>query len=250
MILSRYFVKLVLLLIFFVFLSGTGIFQSTAYSANPINIIKADIAVDKADRAYDNKNYTAAFAAYQQAANAGSAYGQYMLANMYLAGKGTKKDIEEYMYWIRQSSDRGDPSANYLMGMAYLKSNPTAAVKYFKKAARKEHGSAMHMLGLMYARGAGIKKDTKESVRWFRMAEAQGIPVKQKRLSKSSVDNSSTIREIQQRLTKLGYKPGPMDGLYGKRTRVAIQNFQRKMGMKPDGLANVKILRALRDSSH
>ena len=59
----QYFVKLNLLLVLFVLISFTGVFQSTAHSiSNSIKFFKADAAEIKGDKAYDNKNYIAAFA--------------------------------------------------------------------------------------------------------------------------------------------------------------------------------------------
>ncbi len=248
MIIDRCRVKLILLITLFVYLGVTGIYSPEAYGiSNMVNVLNAKVAVKKADKAYKNKEFAVAFAAYQKAADAGNAYGQFMLANMYIAGEGVKKDLKKYMYRIRQSADNGYPSSNYLLGMAYLYGDPTAAVKYFKKAARKEHGSAMHMLGLMYAKGVGVKKNTKESLRWFRLAKAQGIPIEKQWWIKSGVEASAIVKEIQQHLISLGYNPGPPDGLIGKKTRTEIKAFQRKTGMKPDGLATVQVLKALRN---
>lgn len=261
MIMYRYFIKPVLLIVLFVFLGSTGIFQSTSHGIeNPINLFIVNLKENKGDKAYEGQNYPVAFAAYRKAAEAGSAYSQFMLANMYLGGQSVKKDREKYMYWIRKSADNGYPSANFLLGTAYLFSDPAEAVRCFKKAGRKENSPSMHILGVMYAQGVVVKKSTKEALRWFRLAKAQGFPVKKQLLSQSGIEtfyaksrfsNQSTrlIKEIQQRLTKLAYNPGHADGLYGNKTRAAIQAFQRKIGMEPDGLPNDKVLRALRNSS-
>jgi uncharacterized protein (TIGR02594 family) len=45
-----------------------------------------------------------------------------------------------------------------------------------------------------------------------------------------------TIREIQQRLAALGYKPGALDGVWGRQTQAAIRTFQRDQGLEPDGI--------------
>ena len=34
---------------------------------------------------------------------------------------------------------------------------------------------------------------------------------------------SDRVREVQRRLTRLGYRPGPVDGLFGPRTRAATR---------------------------
>lgn len=47
---------------------------------------------------------------------------------------------------------------------------------------------------------------------------------------------STKIREIQQRLTDVGYNPGIVDGLRGRNTINAIKKFQIDKGLKVDGL--------------
>jgi len=44
-----------------------------------------------------------------------------------------------------------------------------------------------------------------------------------------------TVANIQSRLSYLGYNPGPVDGIYGKRTARAIRAFQMDHGLKVDG---------------
>ena len=54
-------------------------------------------------------------------------------------------------------------------------------------------------------------------------------------------------REVQSRLVQRGYDlQGKIDGVIGDRTREAIQDFQNKSGLKPDGRASVSVLTALR----
>ena len=56
------------------------------------------------------------------------------------------------------------------------------------------------------------------------------------------------VQEIQRRLTALGFDSGGTDGRVGKDTMTAIRNFQRKVGMKPDGYAGVELLAKLREA--
>lgn len=46
---------------------------------------------------------------------------------------------------------------------------------------------------------------------------------------KPGADNSA-VRELQQRLAKLGYNPGPVDGIYGAKTKAAVTAFQKAQG--------------------
>ena len=145
----RYVAKLFLTL--FIFFAAAGIYQPTADGFyNPLKYFKGSLAETNGDQAYEEKKYPAAFAEYKKAADNGSPYGQFMLANMYLAGESVDKNLEQYMYWLAQSADNGYPPANYLLGMAYLYSDKSLAAVHLKAAADKEHGSAMHMLSLIH----------------------------------------------------------------------------------------------------
>lgn len=257
---------LVLLLTLLLF-SGCAGFTDTLKSgmSNTANYFKASAAETDGDAAYQNKDYANAFAAYQTAAEAGGEYGQFMLANMYLAGEGVKRDPKKYLHWMQQSADNGYPPANYLMGLASFSPNAAQAAAYFEAAAKEEHGTAMYMLGLMYASGMGVEPSDREALRWFRLAKAQGVPVEDQFLNAASIQTymkqvdrqaarsrqaalgqQKRVREIQQILTDLGYEPGPVDGLFGGKTRAAIQAFQREKGLEPDGLATDRVLEALK----
>ncbi len=43
------------------------------------------------------------------------------------------------------------------------------------------------------------------------------------------------VREAQEKLTSLGYSPGPADGLFGAKTREAVKQFQKRSGLIPSG---------------
>jgi DNA invertase Pin-like site-specific DNA recombinase/peptidoglycan hydrolase-like protein with peptidoglycan-binding domain len=62
--------------------------------------------------------------------------------------------------------------------------------------------------------------------------------------------DTARVRIVQRRLRTLGYRPGPVDGWFGSRTRNAVIRFQRDHGLKADGsIAPVTILAALRPDS-
>src|SRR3982750_4111240 len=45
---------------------------------------------------------------------------------------------------------------------------------------------------------------------------------------------SERVREVQRRLWRLGFRPGPVDGLFGAQTKAAVQWFQIKHGVPAD----------------
>jgi len=54
------------------------------------------------------------------------------------------------------------------------------------------------------------------------------------------------VREVQRRLTKLGYSPGPIDGIYGGQTAAAVQAFQMAKRMLVDGEVGSATAKALK----
>lgn len=76
-----------------------------------------------------------------------------------------------------------------------------------------------------------------------------GDPLWRKRNSQSasSIDNgvaeSTTVRDIQSGLTKLGFDPGPADGKAGPKTRAAIRHYQENNQLLVDGQPSEALLR-------
>ena len=61
--------------------------------------------------------------------------------------------------------------------------------------------------------------------------------------------SGETIVQLQQALIEQGYLTGNADGIYGRKTEKAVRNFQKKKGLKVDGLAGKKTQELLFDSS-
>lgn len=84
----------------------------------------------------------------------------------------------------------------------------------------------------------------------IRMDPEQKVQPEATRTQESDDDPPSSrrqlIREIQTHLMALGYEPGPIDGLYGRRTKGAIEAFERDIGMTPTGEATIGLWRKVR----
>lgn len=55
----------------------------------------------------------------------------------------------------------------------------------------------------------------------------------------------TTTRDIQSRLSALGYSVGPVDGIYGRQTIAAVKQFQTRHDLQPDGVVGPLTLAAL-----
>ena len=60
---------------------------------------------------------------------------------------------------------------------------------------------------------------------------------------------SRRVREVQRLLRRVGYRPGPVDGLFGPRTEAAVVNFQYKHGLSRTGVIGSRTLLLLRQGS-
>jgi uncharacterized protein (TIGR02594 family) len=49
-------------------------------------------------------------------------------------------------------------------------------------------------------------------------------------------------KDIQTRLAGYGYNPGPIDGIWGRRTMAAVKAYQAAVGLVPDGIVGPKTI--------
>lgn len=49
-------------------------------------------------------------------------------------------------------------------------------------------------------------------------------------------DRGKAVLRLQRQLAELGYNPGPLDGIFGPRTKAAVREFQRQTGLQSDGV--------------
>lgn len=61
----------------------------------------------------------------------------------------------------------------------------------------------------------------------------------------SQGSRGETVKTIQTKLKRWGYYKGSVDGIYGAKTKEAVKYFQRKNGLKVDGIVGDKTLQAL-----
>ena len=80
---------------------------------------------------------------------------------------------------LRTSAEKGDPMAQYGLGMVYARgsgvpANSEEAFKWLRKSATQGNAFAQSYIGVMYAAGEGVGKDLGEAVKWYRKAAEQG----------------------------------------------------------------------------
>lgn len=63
------------------------------------------------------------------------------------------------------------------------------------------------------------------------------------------MDVNLNVRQIQEALAKAGQDPGPLDGVWGRRTLAALTAFQRSRGLEADGIVGPRTAAALRQAA-
>ena len=48
--------------------------------------------------------------------------------------------------------------------------------------------------------------------------------------------SGTDVMEMQATLRKIGYNPGPVDGVFGSQTQSAVRRFQRRFNLEADGI--------------
>lgn len=218
------------------------------------------IAFENGNKAMANEDYDLAADQYRKAAAAGNAEAAYYLGLLASGGGNLPINEQEAFQSMHMSAEKGYGPAQKLLGMWHMKGDfapkdPAKAIYWFNKAADQGDRSAMFFLGTMCAKGQGVPRDYDTALGWFQMARAKGFPVKPELLTLEGVaafgrkfdsapaaiekstlqDRPATVRNVQDGLTRLGYKPGPVDGMMGKKTANAIRAFQRDVDMPVDG---------------
>jgi hypothetical protein len=73
-----------------------------------------------------------------------------------------------------------------------------------------------------------------------------GKPIWKSSAGERSTSGGTAVRSIQADLARLGYDPGPADGVAGPKTRTAIRQYQQNNGLPVDGAASAGLAEHIR----
>ncbi|WP_053956095.1 spore cortex-lytic enzyme [Inediibacterium massiliense] len=108
---------------------------------------------------------------------------------------------------------------------------------YYKGAIDGIYGKKMYGAVVNFQRKNGLTPDGKVG---NQTKKALGIYKKTSTLTYNSI-----VQAAQKKLKQWGYYTGASDGLYGPKTYSAVTKFQRKNGLKVDGIIGANTKRAL-----
>jgi TPR repeat protein len=121
-------------------------------------------ALSDGNQAEDRGDYAGAFNAYLASAQQGNEAGEFMLAGLYLTGRGIGQNCKQAIYWYDQAARQGAMPALLNIGLFNEKGicmpeNDVAAVKIFTVLAQYGNAKAQSELAHIYNQGIGVGQD-------------------------------------------------------------------------------------------
>ena len=108
---------------------------------------------------------------YRLAAERGDVHAMSSLGLMAADGRGTDRGPAAARAWFEKAAALGEPTASYNLALLLLASGAPAdiprAAGLLRVAADAELPDALHDLGVLYARGQGVKRDREEAARLY-----------------------------------------------------------------------------------
>ena len=111
-------------------------------------------------------------------AERGDPAAQYALGMIYVAGDGVAADPARARQWMHESAEQGYAPAQYELGSFYTLEGPqqdfTRAADWLRRAAEQNYLRAQTSLGMLYAAGRGVEQDFAEAFAWLTLASDSG----------------------------------------------------------------------------
>ena len=199
---------------------------------------------------------------YEKAANSGNIIAMHNLAVLHAEGKiNGKQDMGSAFEWFKKAAEYGvrDSQVNigifYTNGVGAAEQNLVEAYKWFAVAAKAGDSDASGKRDVIAnaMRPDQLEQARAETELWKpkthnKDANSVTVPDSWKDdgpKTAAALSKQEMLMKTQVMLAKLGFDPGPADGLMGNKTRNAIMAFQQRSGMPVDGEFSTKLLDAL-----
>ncbi len=122
---------------------------------------------------------TSGLADLESRAKKGDAAAQVELGAKYFYGEGVAKSIPEAIRLFTLAAEKKNLDAQLGLGWIYGHAegylDAAKSAKYYGFAAAQGDAEAQYLLGLMYLKGEGVKKDFALAERWLRKAAVQDV---------------------------------------------------------------------------
>jgi len=140
--------------------------------------------------AFKAKDYTKAFKLYKQRADSGDTSAQSALSYLYANGLGVAQDRAKSIEYLTLAADGGLSSAQYDLGMFYLRGDSgvskdlAKAHDYLTKASDGGNIEAKYNLALMYYNGDGVNPDINKAATLLEEAAKLNHPLAKANIGK------------------------------------------------------------------
>ncbi|KAL0246940.1 hypothetical protein GEMRC1_008146 [Eukaryota sp. GEM-RC1] len=126
-----------------------------------------------------NKNYSAAFALFQESANMNNVEAIFKLGNCYYLGLGVAKNLNLAAEYFKNAAELGHVFGMVNVGYCYywgegLLENKKEAFDWFKKAADLNNSEAMYWLSFSYRHHSGLTQNRSKGIRWLKLSAKFG----------------------------------------------------------------------------
>jgi peptidoglycan hydrolase-like protein with peptidoglycan-binding domain len=186
-------------------------------------VARADL--DAGVQAYQAGDYPTAFREWWAAAEGGDIRAQVRLAGLYEKGLGVERNGVEALRWYDLAVAAGDAEAKAARDALAAGMSPDQVVRARDRATAwiDKHQRANPPLAGPPSVGPPLPGRSAPTAATVAGLETAAGP------------DSVVVKDIQRRLSDLGYDPGPVDGVAGQRTARAIRAFQQSAGLTVDG---------------
>ncbi len=172
---------------------------------------KLSNAFDRGLKAYDAKQYSAAFQIWWQIKDQDLA-AMRNVALMLRKGLGTPKDPRKAEAILRTAAAAGMSNAQVDLAEMYLNGeagppSPKRALPLLNRAADAGHPLGQYLLGHMYEEGNGVPKDIKRAAELYISSARAGLAEAKERLA--SLDQDRTVRRPSSPAKVAGAAPSP-----------------------------------------
>ncbi len=196
---------------------------------------------------------------------------QFHLAQMMREGDGGPVNLEGARRWLSSAAASGLVQAQFNLGMALLQDQPGRAANWLVRAAHAGHSGAMLRMATLYTSGRGIKRNPAQANKWVHLAIRSGHPqgvqvlssldqgaagqaqrktksegAQQHQQESQTPSPEVNIMDVQRALAGLGYGPGFPDGIFGAKTRIAIEKFESHNELPVTGVPTPMLLKQLK----
>lgn len=134
--------------------------------------------------------------------------------------------IRRAVEWFRQAAELGSAQGQYRMGVAHelgegVAKDYTEALKWYRLSAIQKNKDGQYGLGSLYANGYGVERDYAEAAKWYKLSAAQGMHYAQYELGRLFLEGNGVEQSYQEAYFWFALGARKIDESMKKRDEVA-----------------------------